>query len=182
MELVGLNVSPEEVKAKLAEYEAADANDPRYASIARVYKALDEGRKVITMPETIVRGGFLSDGLPRLAIARRTARETKVTYGHFGSLKYTYKYNSTDKTMTFKNGTAPPGYTDNRTATTRVPLTPPGLIPKDVSEDSLYVLFEAEWKVIELPRDPALLRALGGDYYEVLATWDLTEVEARGIG
>lgn len=38
------------------------------------------------------------------------------------------------------------------------------------------MLFEAEWRP-EPPKDPALLRHIGGDLYSVVAVWDLTELE-----
>jgi hypothetical protein len=65
---------------------------------------------------------------------------------------------------------------------TMVPLAPPKVRPRvNASLRSYAILWEVdEWTWSEYPRpprDPALLRHLGGDFYAVLATWDLTELE-----
>jgi hypothetical protein len=41
-------------------------------------------------------------------------------------------------------------------------------------------LWEAEWRRVA-PRDPYLLRHVGGDIWVVLAAWDLTEVERAAM-
>ena len=56
-----------------------------------------------------------------------------------------------------------------------VPTVPPRFRPS-ASLSNYHILFEAEWDMIA-PRDPALLKHIGGDLYAVLAVWDLTEVE-----
>lgn len=43
------------------------------------------------------------------------------------------------------------------------------------------ILWEAEWQAVP-PKDPALLRHLGGDLYAVVAVWDLTELERAVLG
>ena len=59
-----------------------------------------------------------------------------------------------------------------------VPHVPPALRPRH-SLDGYAVLFEVEeWAPDpDAPRDPALLKHIGGDLYAVVATWDLTELE-----
>ena len=43
-----------------------------------------------------------------------------------------------------------------------------------------HVLWEAEWQQV-VPRDPFLLRHIGGDLYSVVAAWDLTDLERSVI-
>lgn len=59
-----------------------------------------------------------------------------------------------------------------------VPIVPPSLRPAH-SLDNYCTLFEVEnWALDpDAPRDPALLKHIGGDLYAVVATWDLTELE-----
>lgn len=59
-----------------------------------------------------------------------------------------------------------------------VPHVPPALRPK-ASLDNYAILFEVENWALDpsAPRDPALLKHIGGDLYAVLATWDLTPLE-----
>ncbi len=64
-----------------------------------------------------------------------------------------------------------------------VPTIPPALRPPN-KLSGYHVLWEAEWaqQLAVVPRDPALLRHLGGDLYAVLAVWDLSEVERAVLG
>ena len=55
-----------------------------------------------------------------------------------------------------------------------VPIVPPQFRPAG-SLKRYFILWEADWE--EVPRDPMLLRYLGGDLFAVLAVWDLTEIE-----
>lgn len=59
-----------------------------------------------------------------------------------------------------------------------VPLIPPGLRPVGDLKN-YHVVFEADWAKVAppAPRDPALLKHIGGDLYAVLAVWDLTDLE-----
>jgi hypothetical protein len=64
-----------------------------------------------------------------------------------------------------------------------VPSIPATLRPVGTLE-RFHVLFEVEkWEIERprAPRDPALLRHIGGDLYAVLAVWDLTELERAVI-
>jgi hypothetical protein len=62
-----------------------------------------------------------------------------------------------------------------------VPIVPPKHRPAGDRFGQRLVLWEVEdWELTKVPRpprDPALLRPLGGDIYAVEATWDLTELE-----
>jgi len=68
-------------------------------------------------------------------------------------------------------------------AYTIVPSIPAPLRPTS-SLEGYHVLFESEgWheEAPPAPRDPALLKHIGGDLYAVLAVWDLTELERAVI-
>lgn len=68
-------------------------------------------------------------------------------------------------------------------AYTIVPNIPAPLRPA-FGLDGYHILFEAEgWHEYKppAPRDPALLKHVGGDLYAVLAVWDLTELERAVI-
>ncbi len=61
-----------------------------------------------------------------------------------------------------------------------VPLIPPALRPS-TDFRNFHILWEAEWQRVA-PKDPALLKHVGGHLYAVLATWDLTELERAVLG
>jgi hypothetical protein len=66
-------------------------------------------------------------------------------------------------------------------AATLVPIVPPQLRPKhDLA--NYHTFWEVEHWTLCPPRDPMLLRHLGGWLYAVLAVWDLTPVERAVLG
>jgi hypothetical protein len=60
---------------------------------------------------------------------------------------------------------------------TIVPLIPPEHRPNRNRLPRFHILWEVEKWDPTPPRDPALLKWIGGDLWEVVATWDLTELE-----
>jgi hypothetical protein len=66
-------------------------------------------------------------------------------------------------------------------AETLVPIVPPQLRPKHKIEN-YHTLWEVESWTLVPPRDPMLLRHLGGYLYAVLAVWDLTDLERAVLG
>jgi hypothetical protein len=63
-------------------------------------------------------------------------------------------------------------------ARAKTPYIPPALRRRSLS--GLHVLWEAEWTTFGItpePRDPALLKHIGGDLFVVLDAWDLTDLE-----
>lgn len=72
----------------------------------------------------------------------------------------------------------------NRPLSARVPPIPPEVRPRGhrsavANLANYHVLWEAEWRQerAPVPRDPALLKHIGGDLFVVMATWDLTDLE-----
>ena len=63
-----------------------------------------------------------------------------------------------------------------RDQSTTVPIIPPALRPK-FNLANYRTLWEVEAWTAEPPKDPMLLKPLGGALYAVLATWDLTDIE-----
>ena len=62
-----------------------------------------------------------------------------------------------------------------------VPMVPADVRPETGQLKDWFVLWEVEqWhdnRHTEPPRDPFLLKHIGGTLYAILAEWDLTEVE-----
>jgi hypothetical protein len=54
------------------------------------------------------------------------------------------------------------------------------LRPKATLEH-FHILWEAVWQPHTAPRDPMLLKHLGGVFYAVVAVWDLTELERAAL-
>jgi hypothetical protein len=196
-----------EAREKVAEYlrSVRDRHNAEDAAILRGYKALAKGHTVIDLPKVIRSGGVFQDGsvqqgLPRLAVATASHEFVWVTRGRDGAVTFWPGVISSWGPNRISNqrrkdvyrcpvgtlSTEVPMVYDTRrgrnpwdgTYRAMVPHVPPGLRPVH-SLDNYAVLFEVEeWAPDpHAPRDPALLKHIGGDLFAVLATWDLTPLE-----
>lgn len=170
-------------------------------AILRGYREIAAGHPIISLRDAIHAGGEFSNFLPKLAIARADEprvsvwrfRDGRCIFGHDYHRVYGY-YRTAGKgrrrTMNGRGLREVPAGTLPRHALIEqsrplsshaiVPTIPPGLRPQ-ADLKRYWLLFEAEWSPLP-PRDPALLRDLGGGLYAVLATWDLTELERAVLG
>ncbi len=158
-------------------------------ALMQAYKHLARGSAVIDLQAAMTQAGSkLFDGcpipLPCLAIAPSDAAECHVELTRDGGARFgsTRWAKAKTNSVRFPAGTFPevvgrtvPFYQVNEHATL-TPIIPPHLRPKhDLS--GYQTLWEVEqWKQ-EPPKDPMLLKPLGGMLYAVLATWDLSEME-----
>ena len=187
--------------AKTAQVNTEDAQ------IARCYKALSKGHQVIDLNDVMRRGGENSKGLPRLAISRadydQVRLECEWTTGDveiyppdlgssYGRARFAYRgevFRFPGLLTVREPSFTRPAPWDRafripiKEFKAVVPNIPPSLRP-DYALSNYHLLFEARWEVANPrpPRDPALLKHLGGPLYAVLATWDLTPVEQAVLG
>lgn len=178
--------------------------------IMRCYRALSQGKQVIDLNEVMREAGETDTGLPRLAISRadyekvemrRDWRTGSVTLFPDGLDLHPDGAEYEGRVFRFPNVFSvrlEPGVTQRRRNyegkqqdfpvtefTAIVPNIPPRLRP-DHALSNYHLLFEVTWKPrlqpVRAPKDPALLKHLGGPLYAVLATWDLTPVEQAVLG
>lgn len=145
--------------------------------IQRTYKVLAQGRTVIQAIKSIEVAGLGPDKMPLLAIAKATAKacfwRTHTGYGVFSSDERWTRAKS--KQISAKIASVTSGHPEGRAI---VPLVPIHLRPKRGLEN-YHILWEADWQAV--PKDPYLLRRIGGDMWLVVAAWDLTEVERAAM-
>lgn len=197
-----MNVTPITMTRKAAlkafqEYQAAvRADRPNVRTVwkaedvalMQAYKHLARGTAVIDLQAAMIQAGSkLFEGcpvpLPCLAIVASDAPECYVSLERDGAARFATDRWATGrrKVTRFPAGTFPrhedPGeFWRHNAHTTLTPIIPPALRPKHHLAN-YRTLWEVEaWKP-EPPRDPMLLKPLGGMLYAVLATWDLTEME-----
>ncbi len=162
--------------------------------IQRTYQLLAAGKVVIRALESITRAGLDGTGLPKLAIARATAKQCHLrryrdgsfhmaadAWGRVRSTTHEWPRNSFQfpvETFPFDwHGKSRVGSSGHQA---QVPIIPIYLRPKRGLEN-YHVLWEAEWQPIP-PRDPFLLRRIGkADLWLVVAQWDLTDVERAAL-
>lgn len=191
MNLATLEITPDEAKATLVEYEKQLATERTIEdeAIMMGYRAAARGLPVISLRRCFETAGvFESNGMPKLAIVRSDARECFCHYS-FDPQRLVF----TDSRLGENRGAlvgahsvtvpldeaqwdARPKSTWRR-ASTIVPTIPPRFRPSKRRMAKRHILWEVESWTREVPKDPALLRHIRGDLWAVLAVWDLTELE-----
>lgn len=159
--------------------------------IMRGYRALAQGKQLISLTAAIQAAGIVEhkvkrwDGqsvtayFPKLACIRADASTCFCDVLTDGAIVFKSKEYTRAESQKVKlsAGTLPHTKPVHASAKAIVPIVPPQFRPPNSSTLAGYhILFEAEWEMIP-PKDPALLKHIGGDLYAVLAVWDLTEVE-----
>lgn len=192
MDLTTITMDPAAAKEAFLEYRDSvrTRHDTEEAQIMRGYEALAKGESVIDLVATIrTGGGHLQPGgwrgavwVPNLGIMRADQRWCWVATHADGRVEYhskrSYTSRETRNLVALPPDTLPPvaGATMSYgEARAMVPPVPPHHRPA-ASLGNYHVLFEAEWEEVA-PKDPALLKHIGGDLYVVMAEWDLTELE-----
>ena len=142
------------------------------------FRELARGNALLNIVEVMRYAGVDERARPRLAICRASYKIVWFVHQSwddvwvFGPEEYTTSH-WTRKNVFLPHETFARERSAGRLRAV-VPLIPPGIRP-DSDLDNYHILWEAAWE--EMPRDPMLLRKVGGDLYAVMATWDLTELE-----
>lgn len=182
-------------KKAFEQYRAAvrERHNEEDAAIMRGYKALAKGHQLLHLRDTLKAGGTGQDGRPRLAIMRADQRwcffATDWSGFSFVNSEWRRPRHAASLLFQFTDDVLPISGRLNQNPKTKVrvrearamvPIVPPALRPK-IAMHNFHILWEAEWRAVP-PKDPALLRHLGGDLFAVVAVWDLTEVERAVLG
>lgn len=180
-----------EARQKYQEYRTAiklGKAQPGDEELRKAYRALSGGLKVIDVPLAIANAGLNAELLPKLAIARGDWDFVHTWVYDDG--RYVFAKNPRSwstrgdrQVVTHNVSVRMPGRPVDRNPAgkAQVPSVPPahrpkGHLGKGGVLSGYRILFEAVW-VRQPPKDPLLLRHIGGPFYAVLAEWDLTELE-----
>lgn len=193
MELATIEMPVEDAQARLDAYTRMITSE-RTAQDRRIikgYETLARGGMIINLQESITAGGFFDDGLPKIAVAsaagtdcwvRREGGWSRDEADFVFSIKSAdwdqnrgARVNANTVRVTVHNAPKPKQQT--WTARTIMPIIPPEHRPAKDRLHLFHILWEVEaWELVA-PQDPALLRRIDGDLWEVIATWDLTDLE-----
>jgi hypothetical protein len=203
-----ITMEREAATKKLSEYEDAARRNPKLMhevdrGILLGYRVIAKGGRLIDVNSALKNGGLNLAKLPRLAISRahsetciwreeregRWVNEKHVGWIGVGGGKYKYANyfhvrKADDRTeWTLHRGTFEPGRVyESRSPDefkAMVPLIPLPLRPRhDLS--NYFILWEANWHP-EPPRDPYLLKPLAGSLMEIIAEWELTDLEIAAV-
>lgn len=191
MEVNSVTMEPEAAERAFREYRAAFMAERNRidGELMRGYKALADGKTLLSLRETIQKGGVDEFGRPHLAVARADETQIEFDRERNGSVRYTpdrwSRVTSTDRIFELPEGTLPE-LTEDQDVTdawrrrwlASLPFIPPQYRPP-LKLENYHLLWEAEWRVSRgsQRRDPMLLRRVGGDLFAVVAAWDLTPIE-----
>jgi hypothetical protein len=198
MNVTPIKMNRADALSAFREYQAAvraDRPDVRKAwkaedvALMQAYKHLARGTAVIDLQAAMTEAGSkLFDGcpipLPCLAIVAADAPECHLELKQDGGASFaTARWVRARRNITrFPAGTFPVftsgghAFWPHHQKSTPTPIIPPHLRPKH-NLANYRTLWEVEAWTNEPPKDPMLLKPLGGMLYAVLATWDLTAME-----
>ena len=183
MNIQTITMSKEAALAQFEKYRAAvqERTTAEDRAIMAGYKSLSKGRAIVDLVEVMRKAGLDHKNRPRLAICRADAKDCWLTKHADGGCRFSMeswpRENATRRSIWLPSGT----FEENvkvdsyRGIKAKVPYVPSHLRPK-AGMSNYHILWEADWH--NVPRDPILLRRLGGMLFSVLATWDLTDLEA----
>jgi hypothetical protein len=194
MQLSTLDVDRDQAESRLMEYRVM-LDSERTAEDSRImagYRAIARGLPVISLSRTVHAGGYFANGLPRIAVVRSDAINCWVyteEYRRQGEQSIVFTGESdvdnrgalvgrdsvrVNVPFDHDRSRGPSSWSRGRTI---VPVIPPAHRPRRNRLHLFHVLWEVESWTRVPPKDPALLKWIGGDLWAVVATWDLTELE-----
>ncbi len=196
MRLATIEMPAIEARKAFVEYRHAvrERHDKEDEALMRCYRELARGKLIVNIFESMHKAGVNSKNLPRLAFARADEQHIFVNRTADGGATFRpdeqYKRNGwpRDRELVLARNSFPAimppegqSWTSSLRARAIVPNIPPQFRPAhDLS--NYHILWEADWQPIPRPRDPALLKHIGGPFYAVLAIWDVTPLEAAVLG
>jgi hypothetical protein len=185
-----------EARQKYRQLLASNIETPLNRTRKRVYHSLSRGKKIIDVYTAIEQAGLNELKQPRIAICRADAercyfypstrwngRDTELTFGGTFtqiSTRWQNGRHNRKERVEIPDGSFPT-LTD-KILSTSVPQIPQEHMP-GAALKNYYILWEVEHWTEHVARDPLLLRRLSKNLFEVLAEWELTELEwaiARG--
>jgi hypothetical protein len=194
MDLNTITMEPEAAEKAFREYRGAWLAERNRidGELMRGYKALSEGKTLISLTEALQTGGLDDIGRPRLAIARADEASITMRIREDGSVDYdpspTTRVRVPDRLFSYGPDTLPrpprlnPGHVWNEAWNGQWVATLPHIPPQYRPPNAMtnyHLLWEAEWRRARgsQRKDPVLLKRIGGDVFAVVAAWDLTELE-----
>ena len=191
MDVATITMTKGQALKKLAAYRDAATRvvDREYQAAYKGYKALSRGQALLNITDAIRDGGFDADLRPNLAICRADYAQVEFRWG-WRSRQVTFRGLKHRRTWAVDGGQVivdmgrEHGIKEQWSDVRAYALVP--MVPADVRPTGSIERFHVLWEVdnwtsqpqgARPPRDPYLLRHLGGALYAIVAAWDLTDLE-----
>jgi hypothetical protein len=204
MNVTAIQMKPEEAQVKLDAYREVlsskhtAAIEEEFNAALVAYQELAKGTPLVDPISAIRECGWRPDGRPMLAIGRADQKMVHWTIPRnsrrWNTDRYVGAWSPLDwrfeaRSKRWSNQRAPSLCFDvpaikteppqePKNATAMVPMVPADVYPAhglDLAKH--FVLWEVEDWAFAPPKDPMLLKPIGGNLYAVVAQWDLTEIE-----
>lgn len=188
MDLATITMPVEAAQERLDAFakQVASERTDQDRRIIRGYQSLVKGYPIIELSKSVAAGGFFEDGLPKIAVARADSQDCWVV-ADSGDLLFSTErpqWRARNRGALVNATTVRVHVSDRPTmkyrweaAHTIMPMIPPEHRPNKNRLHLFHILWEVEaWELVA-PRDPALLKWIAGDLWEVCAMWDLTDLE-----
>lgn len=192
MQLATITMPVEAAQARLDAYakQVASERTDQDRRIIRGYQSMVKGYPIIELSKSVAAGGFFDYGLPKIAIVRADATRCTVRVEdrrnfvfasgnqHWDANRGALVNDVTVRVAIPEGDQVPDPLKRRRwNGETVVPMIPPEHRPNRNRLHLFHVLWEVEEWTLTAPRDPALLKHIAGDLWEVCAMWDLTDLE-----
>lgn len=182
-----ISMPVEVARQKLRAYRARQHKDADeiYRRCEQAYAELAKGTPLIDVQEAIRQVETDHKSRPKLAIARADRKEVEF-YWRSGSqlASFDTRLNNADNPelhIHIDMGRTCKHDAYHTRGYAMVPMVPADVRPAAGQLRDWFILWEVdEWhdrRQLTPPRDPYLLKHIGGTLYAVLAEWDLTEIE-----
>lgn len=186
MNVATLEMEPEVAREKLKAYRARKHKDAEqeYAAAITLLEAVQKGHQVINVGDAIAECPRDEKGRPMLAIARADRREVEF-FSRSWQSSYTFNCAKVTETDSLTKTFIRPSLLKAHRGYATVPMVPADVRPETGQLKDWYILFEVEqWHdmpIVDPPIDPLLLEHIQGDFYRIIAEWDLTEIERAAM-
>jgi hypothetical protein len=178
MDVGEITLDQEQVKKQVDQWKGGLTTEEQL--IARAYRAIQRGRKLLDLSKAMRIAGCDDKGRPQLAIARADAKRVEMSQWNREYVEFESqigRWNHTTKESSVRVSARDlPGHRQAQVRlTAAVPIIPTKYRPGKTQLRRFWILFDADWT--EVAKDPFLLMPLGGTLYVIMAAWDLTPVE-----
>lgn len=189
MNVATIDIDPLEATKKLKAYRARKHKDAEeaYAAAIKLLEVAEQGCSIINVGDAIAAAPRDAKGRPMLAIARADRKEVFLRWDSWPFISYTFDCakRGHQKTKSLTKTIVRPDLPRCAVGYATVPMVPPEVRPETGQLKDWYILFEVErWhdrSLVDPPIDPILLSHIEGDFYRVIAEWDLTEIERAAM-
>ena len=186
MNVQTIEMEPDAAREKLKAYRARKHKDAEaeYAAAITLLEHVERGHQILNVGDVIAMAPRDDKGRPMLAIARADRKEVEFKRYSWPP-RYIFDCSQQRQTESLTKVFNRPDLPNAQQGYATVPMVPADVRPATGQLKDWHILFEVDqWHdrpFVDPPVDPLLLKHIQGDFYQILAQWDLTELERAAM-